>query len=892
MALTDNIITQFVKATKDDTKVSKETTVYGEVVIYNGLTYVKIDGSDQLTPVSATIDAKDGDRVMVLLKDHQATVTGSTSSPAARLETVKELDGTVTQVGHLISHKLETEEITAIKGTIDSLKTKIADIENADIVKAYIETLEAKYADLEYVSANDVEAINAIIENLKVEIGKFGDISTENLEAINADIGQLTAYNAEFTYVSAATLSAIKADIKQLDADKVSAEDLEAKYANIDFSNIGEAAIEHFYATSGLIKDVVVGDGVITGELVGVTIKGDLIEGGTIVADKLVIKGEDGIYYKLNTEGGAVPDEGITKEKLQNGLSGSVILANTITAEKINVHDLVAFDATIGGFNITDDSIYSGVKETVTNTTRGIYLDNTGQVAFGDSSNYLRYYKDKNNVWKLEIAAGVISLGGGSKSVEDTINDMQKEMETIKDEVTTNLRIEAYYRFYLLQSSTASAPSKPTAKPTELTSKTNWDDAEPTYTEGSTNSLYFVDCTVFNDDTFKYSEVSLSSAYESAKIAYNKAVNAQSTANSANNKIDGLEIGGRNLIVQATLTDGYRLDASGLDYASVYCSVTETIDVQPDEEMIFTCYAVYADEGDTYFQVAFYTADGTFISRPIMNVGNTTEAKTSWTTVVPSNAAYARAAFPMALENKVKLEYGNRATDWSPSPEDGDIASSNAQDTANDANDKADQTKEDLENTKQDVTELTDNLAAAKLEIDTLRGIISSLVVDENGNTLMTEQEGGSYTFNMGDYQKILDDYKEQFGSLSELLGDMSELSSADTATTLMNIINQLREKVKDYEPLTEHVKIDTYTDPETGTTKPCIELYEDDSTFKLRITNTDIQFADGTVVPAWISNKKLYIKEAEVTEELQQGGFVWKIRDNGNLGLMWRGDE
>ena len=58
------------------------------------------------------------------------------------------------------------------------------------------------------------------------------------------------------------------------------------KYANIDFANIGKAAIENFFATSGLIKNVTVGDQTVTGELVGVTIRGDLIEGNTIAAEK------------------------------------------------------------------------------------------------------------------------------------------------------------------------------------------------------------------------------------------------------------------------------------------------------------------------------------------------------------------------------------------------------------------------------------------------------------------------------------------------------------------------------------------------------------------------------------------------------------------------------
>ena len=85
--------------------------------------------------------------------------------------------------------------------------------------------------------------------------------------------------------------------------------------------------------------------------------------------------------------------------------------------------------------------------------------------------------------------------------------------------------VKATYRYYMLRSSTLGVPSKPTTfSPSSPPS--GWDDTEPSYTEENTNSLYFVDCTVFCDDTFKYSEVSLSSSYEAAKKAYNKAKSA------------------------------------------------------------------------------------------------------------------------------------------------------------------------------------------------------------------------------------------------------------------------------------------------------------------------------------------------------------------------------
>lgn len=86
--------------------------------------------------------------------------------------------------------------------------------------------------------------------------------------------------------------------------------------------------------------------------------------------------------------------------------------------------------------------------------------------------------------------------------------------------------VESVTRYYKLQSSTAAAPSKPAVNPPG----SGWVTAEPSYTDGSTNSLYFTDLTVFTDGDFAYSDVSLSSSYEAAKAAYNKAVQAQEDA--------------------------------------------------------------------------------------------------------------------------------------------------------------------------------------------------------------------------------------------------------------------------------------------------------------------------------------------------------------------------
>lgn len=87
MALSEKLVSQFVKATKNDTTNNKkEKTVYGKIAKQeNGVYYVQIDGAseDSLIPVSQFTTNVDTDhRVVILIKDHKAVVTGNISNPS------------------------------------------------------------------------------------------------------------------------------------------------------------------------------------------------------------------------------------------------------------------------------------------------------------------------------------------------------------------------------------------------------------------------------------------------------------------------------------------------------------------------------------------------------------------------------------------------------------------------------------------------------------------------------------------------------------------------------------------------------------------------------------------------------------------------------------------
>lgn len=487
----NNLATTFAKIIKEDATATKDSTVYGTAVEFNGKMYVKLDGSERMTPIETTTSIKEGDRVTVLIKAHSATVTGNVTDPStsksdkkATDDKVKDLSTQVSEFGTVVAGKVSTEQLQAVEGRVTNLESDNVNVKNElKAQSASITNLDAKKA-----SIDDLKATNASIDNLKANMlttdtldAKYATI--KNLETTDATIHNLSVDYGDFKKATVDDLKARKAEIDDLSTKKLNATDAELKYANIDFSNIGVAAIEQFYATSGIIKDLVIGDQTVTGEIVGVTIKGDLIEGNTIVADKLVMKGDDGLFYKLNMSAA----NGVNAEQTSyNSINGSIITAKSITATQISVKDLVAFDATIAGFHIKDTAIYSTGKESATSTVRGIYLGKDGQLGFGDGNNYIKFYVDADGKYKLGISAESLTFATG-QSVKDAIDEVDSKVDAIKSIDSTTIG-------YLVGDSGTTPPTGiwSAGVPVAPNGKYLWCQKITTYTDGSHDYEYSV----------------------------------------------------------------------------------------------------------------------------------------------------------------------------------------------------------------------------------------------------------------------------------------------------------------------------------------------------------------------------------------------------------------
>ena len=165
------------------------------------------------------------------------------------------------------------------------------------------------------------------------------------------------------------------------------------------------------------------------------------------------------------------------------------------------------------------------------------------------------------------------------------------------------------------------------------------------------------------------------------------------------------------------------------------------------------------------------------------------------------------------------------------------------------------------------------SIEQAESAISQLADSISTLITDENGNSLMTQTSEG-WRFDIGAITSSLEDAKEKVEQMNGNIGEMDSLIE-----NLDSLIQDLSEK-------TAYIILAT---DDSG--NPCIELGKEGDPFKVRITNTSMDFMEWTAKIAYISNKCLYIQRAVIRDELQIGegtGFVWKRRSNGNMGIRW----
>lgn len=247
--------------------------------------------------------------------------------------------------GEIENSKIKNATLTGAKikdATIGFEKVDSSFIKDLTADKAYIENLKSSIADIGYLTADEANIKYATIASLEVVDGKI-----DNLETIAITTNNLSAKVADLGYLNADT-----ADLK---------------YANIELSNIDVANVGTFFANVGLIDRATIVDGHVTGFLDSVEVNANKITAGTLVADRILLKGsEKGLLYALNNLGELTSTTVDTLDGYiltDRTINADKIVASSITTNELDVDSIFADSAVVERIfaqNITATGIIRG----------------------------------------------------------------------------------------------------------------------------------------------------------------------------------------------------------------------------------------------------------------------------------------------------------------------------------------------------------------------------------------------------------------------------------------------------------------------------------------------------------------------------------------------------
>ena len=225
--LSRHLMKEFATLTAGDKKSEVSNTVRGTVVVDGENKYVAIDGSSVNTPISEIIDARQGDRVLVNIENHVATIVGNISKPPSAYKE-QEAISRITDTSRELSSQI-TEVRTNTETKVEELKTKVDSIGNVSDLTA----VEGRIAEAEKKA-----------EAAKTEVDKQKELQAAQAKALEDQLAitrqELEAAAAlatakEFEEKYKAFLESSEKDRKQAERDLITmAARMELIQANLE----------------------------------------------------------------------------------------------------------------------------------------------------------------------------------------------------------------------------------------------------------------------------------------------------------------------------------------------------------------------------------------------------------------------------------------------------------------------------------------------------------------------------------------------------------------------------------------------------------------------------------------------------------------------------------
>lgn len=335
-----------------------------------------------------------------------------------------------------------------------------------------------------------------------------------------------------------------------------------------------------------------------------------------------------------------------------------------------------------------------------------------------------RIYTGESKAVELYVANVLFEEGNKVSSwmlapedVEGYINDVQTQVTTTSNKIATietNLNsitqrvssTESTVSTHTAQLSTVDIRID-TAKNSAISTANN--DATSKANNALTNAKSYTDgqiTTVNQTITNKVAEIKTTTDSITQRVS-----STESKITTITTDFNNLQIGGRNLIIRNNeqvdkMVDGY----GSIGNFTGSSLMNDFIAVTPNEELMFSQEII--GSGDNYFRYCFYANDKKTVIRRTPN--NSSKFKET----VPSGAYWLRVSYD--TNNKVKIERGNRATDWTPAPEDVDSSIANVQTQVTTTSNK-------VASIETNLSSITSRVSSTESSITTINGNVTSL---------------------------------------------------------------------------------------------------------------------------------------------------------------------
>lgn len=327
---------------------------------------------------------------------------------------------------------------------------------------------------------------------------------------------------------------------------------------------------------------------------------------------------------------------------------------------------------------------------------------------------------------------------------------------------------------------------------------------------------------------------------------------AVSETTKVNQKVDNLQIGGRNLLRNTAFNTFKYWNSinAKLEVVDGWCEVTIngtwsgiTQNFKPEKGVdyiiSYEAYLVDTEATSAFLECDFGSPDDKLAI---------TKTPTKYSKKIPYPTDVANFINFQLLSEEVgkkwrirniKLEKGNKATDWTPAPEDvdNDLATtnnnvSNLIHTTTDLSAQLNVTKQSIQSNVSEISQIQNNIATMKKE--------TSTSIEQTNKSI----------------------------------------------SAVISSTNILQEKVNGSNETIKNINTNFGFDAEGMT------IGKSDSHFKTKISNERFSFTENGNEVAYFANKKMYITDGQFTNSMRVGDFAFVPRANGSLDFKKVGGE